>query len=179
MFELKSQANYDMEELLKQIKASQTNNLYMLTLTSCLTLPDICGAVETPDEPVGLRYKRWYQVNVVPLDNQLTPEECYGFRCKILHQGRTEANKDTDRYSYLAFAEPGNNITVQIGQSTIGGHRGPKSIDLVKFCSAIITGVEKWMQLKAGTEPYETNIKKCINRRQGLPGLIAGVTYVY
>jgi len=51
-----------MEELIKQIKISLDNNLYLLGLYTCLTIPDICGAVDTKNGIAnGQKYRDWYK----------------------------------------------------------------------------------------------------------------------
>lgn len=174
-----------MEEILKQIKLGLDHNLYLLSLYSALTLPDICGAIDSADgEASGKKYREWYEKYIGPNYHHIDSIECYNLRCKVLHQGKTESKKASDYYSFIAFAEPvpkeQGKISINIGKSEIDGIAGPKSIDVIEFILAIVAGVEEWMSVSNGSEPYNTNVSKIINRHpEGLPNLIQGVSYIY
>lgn len=175
----------EMNELIKQIEDAIDQNLYLIALSSCLTLPDICGAINTRKGIAnGQNYRKWYDVYVLPDYDALTSDECYNFRCKFLHQGQTRANKKTSYYSHIAFAEPKPKgqgaISVNIKQTSINGEAGPKSIDVLEFMNAIIAGVKKWMSEKTGDIHYEKNMSDAVQRREdGIPGIIGGITYIY
>lgn len=175
-----------MRELITQIENGLEHDLYLLSLYSALTLPDICGAIGSNNgEATGQKYKEWYSKYVFEKYSLIDADTCYNFRCKALHQSLTESKRPSDDYSFIAFAEPqpkntGNIVSIQIGKSEIDGKVGPKSIDVVKFILAIIEGTKEWMEEHNGTEPYDLNISKTINRHpEGLTDLIEGVTYIY
>jgi len=173
-----------MEDIIRQIQQGVQANLYLLALYAALPLPDICGAVESPDGvATGQKYRNWYNKYVFPRYNFLTAEECYDFRCKLLHQGQTRAKNANSYYSHVAFAEPGlNRPKLNFGTSGIHGQSGPgpKSIEVVDFINALIYGVISWQFEKRGTEPFEKNMKLCLRRREeGIAGLLTGVPYIY
>lgn len=174
-----------MNELISQIEKAIDQNLYLIALSSCLTLPDICGAINTRKGMAnGQNYRSWYDEYVFPEYSALTSDECYNFRCKFLHQGQTRANKKTSYYSHISFAEPRpkgqGKVSINIKQTIIKGEAGPKSIDVLEFMNAIINGVKKWMTEKSGEEYYEKNMSEAVQRREeGIPGIIAGITYIY
>lgn len=70
---------------------------YFAALALVLTLPDICGQVEYPNERyVGTRYVDWFNSFVTPFyfindssapQNQFDGERCYALRCAFLHSG--------------------------------------------------------------------------------------------
>ena len=47
-------------ELLNEIDVALNNGLYLVALTSALTLPDICGKAEYPDLGNKQRYVKWF-----------------------------------------------------------------------------------------------------------------------
>ena len=174
-----------MEELISQIKKAVDQNLYLIALASCLTLPDICGAINTRKGLAnGQNFRSWYDQYVFPNYDALTSDECYNFRCKFLHQGQTRAKGKNSYFSHIAFAEPiprnQGTISVNIGKTKVSGNVGPKSIDVLEFINAILLGVATWMQEKTGTEVYEKNIRQSVQRHpEGIPGIIKGVPYIY
>jgi hypothetical protein len=50
-----------MERFTTSIESSLTSRNWFGALFMALALPDICAALETPDKPVGERYKDWFQ----------------------------------------------------------------------------------------------------------------------
>ena len=81
-----------MDDFLNQVDlAANTAGLYFLALAGALVIPDICGALESPDGKTnGARYTAWFNTNVAPKYSaglvQLSGEDCYFFRCSFLHQ---------------------------------------------------------------------------------------------
>lgn len=49
-----------MERFTNSIQASLNTNNWLAALFMALALPDICGALEDPNRPVGDRYKDWF-----------------------------------------------------------------------------------------------------------------------
>ncbi|NLU17964.1 MAG: hypothetical protein GXW94_19755 [Serratia liquefaciens] len=63
-----------MEPIVKAIKISIESENYFGALFLALALPDICGAIETPKEKNGVRYKRWFREN---LNKYYAPDNKY------------------------------------------------------------------------------------------------------
>lgn len=56
-----------MEKLLKQIEWANCKGAYYLALYASLTLPDICGAMESDDgQATGNKYIAWFDKHVAP-----------------------------------------------------------------------------------------------------------------
>src|SRR5690348_1009287 len=100
-----------MEDLLAQIESAVGRNAYYLALYVSLTLPDICGAMESPDGiATRARYISWFEKHVaakyqVRGEPSLSGETCYYYRCSLLHQGR--AQHPAMGYARILFLEPG------------------------------------------------------------------------
>ena len=94
-----------MHDLLRQLRAADDAGLYYMVLWGTLSLPDICGGLETPCERHGVRYRRWYEQNVRPTFPILTAEECWKYRCSILHDANSES-ADTSNHRNIVFIEP-------------------------------------------------------------------------
>ena len=83
----------------KDIMNALKNRSYFSALALALALPDMCGAVEYPNESVSERYIKWYQEHVEPWvkkegkDNpDLSGEVVYNLRNTFLHQGLPAVN---------------------------------------------------------------------------------------
>lgn len=88
---------------INEINQAIRYELYNCALSLALTLPDICGKVEFPNEfSPGKRYKDWFSLYAVPnftveaskLPSSeiasytwLSAEECWALRCAFLHAG--------------------------------------------------------------------------------------------
>ena len=76
-----------MGEVIRQIRVASAQGLYYLALYGALTLPDICGALESQNgRSSGPKYKAWLRANVP--GQAAEAEQIYGLRCSLMHQGR-------------------------------------------------------------------------------------------
>ena len=82
----------------KDIKVSLENKAYFSALALALTLPDICGSAEYPNESVTKRYIEWYDKYIgddsEESDNtpELNGEIVYNLRNTFLHTGSPNIN---------------------------------------------------------------------------------------
>ena len=95
-----------MRDFLTQIKNGLDANLYLLSLFSALAIPDLCGAMSSENGEAGKKkYKAWFDKYVAPKYNGfLSGEDCYFFRCSLLHQGSSQHPKSN--YKRVLFVEP-------------------------------------------------------------------------
>ena len=110
-----------------------------------LAMPDICGALETPDDQVGVRYRRWFDKYVA---EQYAPQlfsasDCYYLRCAALHQGLAEHSKSQIKQVVFITPPPGG-IVIHSNfiESADGSFVLQLQIDI--FCQQICSGVLKW-----------------------------------
>ncbi|MGP1505538.1 MAG: hypothetical protein ACTTIR_07960 [Eggerthia catenaformis] len=88
-----------LNRIIDDINKALDAEAYMAALALVLTLPDICGRAEFPDEKsVGKRYIKWYDEYVGKYEKApviegedpmpyLSGEVVYQLRCAFLHQG--------------------------------------------------------------------------------------------
>ena len=100
------------DELIREIKVCLKNGCYMAALTIALTLPDICGKAQYPDEKsTKKRYVKWFdeyikQCGIFP-DNYssdipyLSSELIYSLRCSVLHEGNPGIDKEKSNIDYF------------------------------------------------------------------------------
>ena len=100
-----------------EIRSCIRNKEYEAALALALTLPDICGQVEYPDQKVGARYRAWInnyvdknilffshifevviptveEVNTTRTFETITAEDIYQLRCSFLHSGDDDIASD-------------------------------------------------------------------------------------
>jgi hypothetical protein len=168
-----------MRELLRQIEAALEANLYYLALFVSLALPDICGAIDSSDGTAsGAKYAAWFDKYVAPRygfrgHQFLTGEDCYRFRCSLLHQGRTQHPRST--YSRVLFVEPrSNELTIQINIIN-----DALNIDMHIFCQDVMIGARQWLDEVENTQQFKTNYDQFMRLYpQGLPPYIVGVPVI-
>jgi len=163
-----------MRDFLSQIKKGLDQNLYLLSLFSALAIPDICGAMVSENgEASGDKYKTWFDKYIAPKYNFLNGEDCYYFRCSLLHQGSSQHNKSN--YERVLFVEP--STTTNIFHNNIMDNA--LNIDVKIFCNDLIGGAEKWLEENENTDLYKKNYDKFMRRYpNGLPPYIRGVPVI-
>lgn len=157
---------------LDQIQSGIEHNLYYLSLFTSLAIPDMCGALITPSgKSSPCEYMKWFDSNVAkPKEYQLTGENCYNFRCSMLHQGTTQYGKGS--FSRILFVEP--QTTSNIFHNNIIGDA--LNIDVKRFCNDIIEVASKWFNQIQDDNNFQKNYDKFIRRyANGLPPYISGV----
>lgn len=97
------------DRIINDIRAALKNDLYFAALNSALTLPDICGKVEYPEERNSKkRYIDWYDKEIGLYEKcprkhgseempYLSGEVIYSLRCSMLHSGEPNINGDSVR----------------------------------------------------------------------------------
>ncbi len=164
-----------MKDFLNQVKKALDMNLYYLALFTSLTIPDICGAMDSDDgKAKPARHVDWFNKYVAQkYRGFLTGEDCYYYRCSVLHQGSSQNPKST--YSRILFVEP--SATTNILHCNI--LNDALNIDVRIFCNDIISGALLWLKENENTELYKKNYNKFMRRySNGLSPYIGGVPVI-
>ncbi len=164
-----------MQNLLDQIQKGLEADLYYLSLFTALAIPDICGAIDSKNGKAdSSKYRKWFDEYVAPkYKGFLTGEDCYAFRCSLLHQGSSQHPKSS--YSRILFVEP--TATTNVCHNNI--LYDALNIDIRIFCNDIIEGVRKWLQKVENTDSYKQNCNKFMKRHpNGLRPYIVGVPVI-
>ena len=97
-----------LQNKISEIRRALNLELYNCALATALTLPDICGKVEFPNEYSRERYTKWFDKYVrdqftavatkLPEELEvkyqwLRADECYALRCAVLHSGDYKPEK--------------------------------------------------------------------------------------
>lgn len=160
-----------MTTLLNQIENSVENHSYMIGLYSSLTIPDICGALESENGyATGQKYKAWFDAWVSQkYGGWFTGEQCYAFRNGVVHQGR--ANHQNLGYERIIFVEPGHGLTAHNNIMN-----DAFNIDVGQFCTDMVESARDWIKATEHTDNFQRNIVHLLQRHDnGLPPYIVGL----
>lgn len=160
-----SELEFEMiSEIIKEIRIALQHELYITALAAALTLPDICGQAEYPqDKTVNRRYTKWlqrYEENLkfseyqnCSIDDRVA-NDIYKLRCALLHQGSSDIS--TLEYFELVKIGPhrANQFQVFSESQLCGGDRkpGPRkiSINIVMLCELLCDRAEKYYSVNKG-----------------------------
>jgi len=169
-----------MTDLIAQTRAAFAADLYYISLFSALSIPDICGAVDSTDGTAsGARYRAWYTKHVLPRYDVLSADECYHYRCTALHQGRSEPQKAKD-YDRVLFIEPNaaRRHRFNVKRVEVKGNVAIM-IHVEDLIEAILGGAEHWVASSSGTEPFASNYKRFMHRHpNGFLPFVSGVPVI-
>jgi len=135
----------------------------LLHITTCL--PDICAALQTDTGDTTGRNKALYIEwcdQYLP-DPLLSGPERYQMRCRVLHQGRAQADPG-GRYTGFAFVEPaatGEVYHKRIDNTTL-------VVDVGQLADEVRSGVGRWIGTLEGNPA--TDAAK--NTERNLPSLV-------
>ena len=143
-----------MDNLIKALESSVASKNWYGSLFVALSVPDICGYLESPTERSQARYERWFEKYMLPKYSArigpertphtfLSPSDCYALRCALLHEGREEiteqrAREALDRFHFIEPPPSGQIHCNQINNVL------QLQVDI--FCNDILDGLRKWFQ---------------------------------
>ncbi|WP_213761964.1 hypothetical protein [Caballeronia sp. dw_19] len=160
---------------------ADAEDLYFMALMGALSVPDICGALESQDgKATGAKYMAWFDIWVAPkyfvgsgVDRvpSLTGRQCYGLRCAALHQGRLENDRPGD--VRVIFREPGNGVVMH--NNLLNDYL---NIDVREFTHDVIGGALDWFQTVRNEEIFQRNFEQSMQRYPNGYGPIQGVPVI-
>lgn len=167
--------------LIKDMQQCVNAELLFPALFVAISLPDICAGLESPNgQTSGAKYKEWYNRYLLPIftmevpdpsEETYTPgepmpmkevvildaEDCYKFRCRLLHQGWSSSLNG--RRSGITF---GLSKTVVL-HKVIDTSTNSVSISIPDFCNDMEDAVKAWLAEKRGCEHVESNMQKAVS----------------
>lgn len=132
-------------------------------------IPDICGAIEYPDEKsVGKRYRDWFDLSCYMLQSYLSAADCYAIRCCYLHQGIDEFGGPSAleaRLTHIEFtvgkAAGGWSLTyVPSAQSPLA--KGAVRVPVEDFCRDMTTSGHTWHKSRASDQRVTSALARLI-----------------
>lgn len=147
-----------MESLAKVLKSAIVDKNWYAALFIALSVPDICGYLESPTTRTQRRYERWfekymlskYTIEMGPnststLHTFLSPSDCYALRCAFLHEGREEILEQRARnvLNRFHFIEPPPRGGDMIHRNQ---YNDVLQLQVDIFCEEILEGLRNWRQ---------------------------------
>ncbi|MDP2820379.1 MAG: hypothetical protein Q8O29_19295 [Polaromonas sp.] len=175
-----------MKTLIAQTRDASKLGLYYVALQSSLTIPDIAGALIAGDRRASSsRYAHWFDTWVRSVlssnrnrENPFSGEQCYRFRCSMLHQGAS--HREDLPYKRIMFVEPGH-PNGQLHYVVLGSASAEPAllIQIDEFIEEMLVGCERWLNEVAGTQPFENNYALFARRHPtGLKPWLSGVPVI-
>lgn len=131
-----------MIQFTQAVRESLNNKNWYAALFIALSLPDICGKIDYPEDGNGDRYKKWFENNLSQYTKgqvSFSAKDVWEFRCSCLHAGK---NLELDKRIHFIVPPPNNN---QVHMNSLNGVL-QMQIDI--FCTDVVTSVEKWTKNK-------------------------------
>jgi hypothetical protein len=165
-----------LNEYIRQLQETYKNKLYYFTLMGVMSLIDICAALNSPDgETKQKLFKDWFDKYLSEYNPSNHPygdltgfgsEECYKFRCRLLHQGRAEIDSKK-----LNKKVKTGKIAFHVGAVKIHccNSNGVYFLDIELFMNDVITAVKSWIIDTQNVEHVQGNLSKIIQMRSKRP----------
>jgi hypothetical protein len=157
---------------LADIHYAMNAGAFYSALALSVAIPDICGAIEYPDEKlVSKRYRDWFEQCCYMLQSYLNAADCYAIRCSYLHQGLDEFDGSS------AVAARLTHIEFTVGKtaggwslSFIPSAHGPEAKGAVRipvedFCRDMTTSGDAWYKSRASDSRVTSALARLIEFR--------------
>jgi hypothetical protein len=163
------------EVITKEIERALEAGMYYLAILGTLTLPDICGALESPDgETTGQRYVAWWNAWMASKYPEISGHDLYKMRCGVVHQGKLGHPK-MQQYGRILFLlpTPAKNIMKNLVINDA------LTIDAGRFCHDMIEAVADWFAAKKNDQVVQANLPRLVRfHANGLPPYIRGIPLI-
>ncbi|MEG5996918.1 hypothetical protein [Enterobacter ludwigii] len=183
-----------MKEYIDSVFESLAKENYHAALFSALSLPDICGKMETPNEGNGARAKRWFAEN---LKSKYYPESCYEHlmatnpeMAKHMQPDQLEVLKSQPlsvKFDDAAFWKLRNaflheasdwagklKIHITHGGSHLNMANGALQLSSVQLCTDIANAANIWLEkVKESPEVWERISQRAKIKNEIIDGLFA------
>jgi len=141
------------ENLRHALESALKERNWYAALFIALTVPDICGYLETPGAGSRRRYEAWFDrymgekyTSLIGPDRTphvfLSGADCYALRCAFLHEGRDEITEQRAREALerFHFVEPAPNRYIHCNQ-----RNQVLQLQVDVFCRHILEGFSSWI----------------------------------
>jgi hypothetical protein len=167
-----------LDEFIRQMGVLLDYKCYYACLSSCMILIDTCAGLEsdrggTTEE----QFKKWFELNLSSYlkpensETSISSDDCYNFRCKLLHQSRSKKSKSGKSGSVAFSLGPGIMHKCQF--------EGPYLLDIATFMNDLIVSVREWRRNVEGTSAFKKNYEYMIRISNKPPFDGRGCTYIF
>lgn len=146
--------------------------MFYLALVVSITLPHVCGALEE-DHGRGEKdtYFRWFDKHVAG-KIELTAEDCYSFRCGVLHQGRFgDLKKATYARILFVNSKQFSMVNCSLNDAFV--------YSVTDFCQAFIDAARLWWLEARDSPVVQANLPQLVQYRpEGMAPYIIGAPVI-
>lgn len=154
--------------MLSQMEAASAAELHYAALAIALTIPDQCAALASEDGRTdGPRYAAWFDANMTggylerpwrsaPDAPVWLSEECYRYRCAILHQGTGSHDRALARR--IIFSIDGSHL-ILVADSHI-------LLDARRFVADMSTSARTWLASNAASQTVSTHLARSMSTHE-------------
>ena len=167
------------KNIINDIELAKNSKAYLSALALALTLPEICGKIETATntKKSSKYYIDWYNKWVYkyyrlppsknPLiekaanDSKLDGKFCYDLRNAVLHCGNTDLHNNNEKISSFFFTVSDNiasSFSVVCSVSENGAHDIQIHLNIINLIDTIISGVKDFLKENKDTSTIYGNI---------------------
>lgn len=157
-----------MQRFIGATKAAIATSNWYAALALALTMPDICGRLDTPTTGSKARFEAWFDRFLLkqyqsivgvgqPLHTFLCAADCYALRCAFLHQGEFDIDDQRAQQALerFHFTVPQPGFTVHKNQIN---NALQLQVDL--FCIEVCDAVEQWLVSVADNGDIQSRMAK-------------------
>lgn len=149
-------------------RVALSNKNWYGALTIALTLPDVCGSLQWPNNRSEKRYKRWCKRWIVPIYTHeigplreshcfMSADDLYQVRCSLIHSGRGDIVEEK-RGSLHRFEFCDDTVGSHCNWMAIG-NRPYLQIKTEIFCEDMFKAVEDWAASVASDADVQKRIE--------------------
>jgi hypothetical protein len=162
------------KEITDEVEKALSAGLFYLAILTALSLPDICGALESADgQTSGAKYRAWYDLWMAKLYPEITSVDLYSLRCGVVHQGRLGHSKM--QYARVIFTIPNAQRNV-FHRNIIND---ALNLDAVTFCRDVIKCVSDWYAAKQNDPNVQANLPRLLRLRpNGIAPYMVGMPLI-
>jgi hypothetical protein len=156
------------QHFINATRAAVAQGNWYAALAVALTMPDICGRLESPSKGSQARFVDWYdrfllkryQANVGAdrqLHTFLCGSDCYALRCAFLHQGEfgIDDQRAQQALEHFHFTVPRPGSFVHMNQMN-----NVLQLQVDRFCLDVSEGVEQWLVSVAANADIQGRVAK-------------------
>lgn len=173
-----------MDRFIDAINKSVETANWFSALTLALTMPDICGRLEDPSLGSGARYKKWWEIYMLPnyqrtnaIDGRqitfLSGGDAYALRCSYLHEGGADISLQKARVAldnfHFVYPEPNTEMHCNKVNNVL-----QLQVDI--FAAQMCSAVREWDADVSGKQEIQvrkSGLLRIRSANDGIPGFLS------
>jgi hypothetical protein len=179
-----------MDFILDAIESTSQHGHSFPAIVTALTVPDIAGAVDTPNAGSQVRYAKWVDDWFSPsfpcyAQHHIDGFGLYALRCKLLHEGLTNpfkapaaAKSSAAAHKRLIAFNVGPGTSMHLCTSTDASGDTWTILRSETFCEEIVAAARKWLVTRKADPAAMKRLRDLVDVRLDVPPLSRGVPLI-